>query len=197
SVYSSPYFQNPFGITPDQVQAIVDVETQNLAVTSVSGVDLHASYSFQPRVGRVTATADGTYLLHDRVGITATAPQLAVLNTIGHPVSKRMRSSLGWQVGSLSTTAFCNFTGRYTNNSVVPHRAIASWITFDFQVSLTTAQQSHGLLSGMTVALTGLNIFDRAPPFAENAQGLYPFGYDPTNANALGREVSLTLSKKW
>jgi outer membrane receptor protein involved in Fe transport len=38
------------------------------------------------------------------------------------------------------------------------------------------------------------NVFDDDPPFYNNASG---YGYDPSNADLLGRFVSVQLRKAW
>jgi outer membrane receptor protein involved in Fe transport len=58
-----------------------------------------------------------------------------------------------------------------------------------------SAVARSGLLRGFTAALGIRNLFDEEPPvFLSNTFGI---GYDPANADALGRFVSLSLTKQW
>lgn len=52
----------------------------------------------------------------------------------------------------------------------------------------------YSLVGGTDLALNVQNLFDTDPPFIVNARGT---GYDPTNATALGRFVSLTMTHEW
>jgi outer membrane receptor protein involved in Fe transport len=45
------------------------------------------------------------------------------------------------------------------------------------------------------VSLNVENLFDRAPPFYNNSS--QSIGFDPTNANLLGRSVTLRVRKAW
>jgi outer membrane receptor protein involved in Fe transport len=46
-----------------------------------------------------------------------------------------------------------------------------------------------------TLSLRGLNVFNQQPPFLDNAIGAV--GYDPENADLLGRRVSLSIEHEW
>ena len=49
-------------------------------------------------------------------------------------------------------------------------------------------------MRGLTLLLNLRNVFDRAPPFYNNTFGV---GYDPTNADPVGRFASIQLIKAW
>nr|WP_246371140.1 TonB-dependent receptor [Phenylobacterium haematophilum] len=57
-----------------------------------------------------------------------------------------------------------------------------------------TPQTSVEALDGLSVALNVQNLFDSDPPFYDGPTGI---GYDPANADPLGRFVSLQLTKRW
>ena len=52
-------------------------------------------------------------------------------------------------------------------------------------------------LSGLRVALTVTNLFDRDPPYAELRTVLSAIGYDGEKADPTGRRVALELVKSW
>ncbi len=52
--------------------------------------------------------------------------------------------------------------------------------------------QGGGALSGLSIGVDASNLFDRKPPFV-NIQG----GFDPGQANALGRVLAVSLSKRF
>jgi len=46
-----------------------------------------------------------------------------------------------------------------------------------------------------TISLRGFNVFNKQPPFLNNDVGAV--GYDPENADLLGRRVSLKIEHEW
>jgi iron complex outermembrane receptor protein len=67
---------------------------------------------------------------------------------------------------------------------------VDSYKTVDVHVAYNFA--SEGWLSGTTIFLDGNNILDEEPPFVNTA-----LGYDPFNANPIGRVVTVGFNKKW
>ena len=69
---------------------------------------------------------------------------------------------------------------------------------FDLVVSGVGAFPPKGpprvLWAGLTVGLNARNVFNTAPPFYNNPLG---YGFDATNADVIGRFVSLQLTKSW
>ena len=53
---------------------------------------------------------------------------------------------------------------------------------------------NHRLTESLDLALSVRNLFDAEPPFYDAPQGI---GYDPANADPLGRVISLQLTKRW
>jgi iron complex outermembrane receptor protein len=49
-------------------------------------------------------------------------------------------------------------------------------------------------VDGLTWSLNVQNLFDSGPPFYDNPLAI---GYDPANADPLGRMVTLQLTKAW
>ena len=47
---------------------------------------------------------------------------------------------------------------------------------------------------GLSLSLNVLNLSNAAPPFYDSPNGV---GFDGANTNALGRQVSLQLVKRW
>jgi iron complex outermembrane receptor protein len=90
-------------------------------------------------------------------------------------------------------TAFANFTNAYTNATLATRPEVGSYTTFDL-----TAQYDIGKLLGeqykeLRAALSVQNMLDRDPPYVQNAT----LAFDPQNASAMGRFVSLNLSYKF
>ena len=79
-----------------------------------------------------------------------------------------------------------------------PFVSIDSYLTFDVNLAYDFNEAS-GLLSGTTLALSAVNLFDEDPPptRVRPNTGVYDLGFDPANASPLGRLVSLELTKLW
>lgn len=196
AVYSDPNFVDFLGIPASDVQAIVDAQTQNLAVTRTSGIDFHVAYDLGLPLGDFTISADATYLLRNEQGITSTSPRRDILDTLNNTNSRRGRLGLSWAKGTISASAFVSYVGSYENNVIDPVRPVSSWTTTDLQVGYRT-ESGEGLFGGLTVSLAAQNVFDKAPPFVENFNSFFAVGYDPANADAMGRFLSLTVRKQW
>ena len=71
------------------------------------------------------------------------------------------------------------------------NRQIDDWATFDGQVRYDFAA---GWGEGLSLSLNVLNLSNAEPPFYDSPNGV---GFDGANTNALGRQVSLQLVKRW
>src|SRR3546814_9687954 len=92
-----------------------------------------------------------------------------------------MRSSATWLQGGFTGALFWNFVNSYRDTISVPNRRVDSWNTFDLSLSYRLGEaQASGLLRGLTLGVSALNLFDSDPPFVNNCSGL--IGYDPINA---------------
>ena len=54
-------------------------------------------------------------------------------------------------------------------------------------------------LSNTTIAFGAINVLDEDPPpmRVRPTTGVYDLGFDPANATALGRVLTLDLTKRW
>jgi outer membrane receptor protein involved in Fe transport len=73
---------------------------------------------------------------------------------------------------------------------------VSSYTTVDAGMSFSVDRKDgSGLLAGTRFSIDVSNVFDRAPPYVYDA-GLRS-NYDPANANALQRAVSVTITKSF
>ena len=195
--YASPYYSDFFGIPATGVGAIVDARTQNLSRVNESGLDFSITGNFPVFHGRLFVDATGTYLFNLKQRFTASAPEVDLLNTVGNPVDLRLRGGATWTRGGLSVSSHVNFTDSYSNTIVTPVERVASWTTVDAQIGYDFSGDA-GVLKGLRIALSATNLFDRDPPYVNFSwPGVTAVGYDPQNASAVGRVVSLQVTKKW
>jgi iron complex outermembrane recepter protein len=190
SLLASPYFSGGNSFPADSFAAVVDTRYVNTGKVDVSGIDLTAGYAVLAGRNRFDLTANGTYLIHYREKVTPTAPTVDERNRVAEPVDLRGRLGLGWTRGGANAELGFNYVAPY--HDLLGNR-IRSWRTVDFEIGYTVPKD-HGPASGLEIALAATNLFDTAPPFYDSPVGA---GYDAANADALGRFISLQLTKRW
>jgi hypothetical protein len=115
-----------------------------------------------------------------------------LLDTVYHPLDLRLRGGVQWQVYDWRTALFVNYTGEYTNPTVTPAQSVDAWTTADLTIAYNASW-----LADTRFTLSVLNFTDEDPPFVSSPLAQFAFGFDATNASALGRFVALSLSKQW
>ncbi len=196
-LYASPIFSNLLNIPQTApFAAVVDARLQNLSVVKQSGLDMDLGYGFDLGSGKADIGVAGTYIFHIRQALTRSAPVSNVVGVLGNPVDFRARAHATWQSDGWGAALFANYVDSYTNKTNSTPQHVNSWTTFDLQLSYRFRAEA-GPARGLKVALSATNLFDRDPPYAAYFIGIYTSGYDPENANPLGRVVSLQVTKSW
>lgn len=184
---------------PGSVQAIGNVTIQNVSLEKQRGLDFDLAYDMRTAIGQVGLGLTGTRLFDFTQQVAISSPQVRRLNTLNYPVDLKMRARATWAKGPWAAAVFVNYTADYRNETVTPVARVGSWTTIDLHARFTP--EGIALLKGTTLSLHVKNLFDRDPPFAlftfARTQGLSAVGYDPQQATALGRFVSLNLTKRW
>ncbi|QKR98296.1 TonB-dependent receptor [Sphingomonas sp. CL5.1] len=194
--FASPYFQLLSAVTAGQVTAIVDARTQNLARQTQRGIDFDLGYRFDVNGHHGEIGMSGSWLLSFRQQLTATAPTINLVGTIGNPPDLRLRGRMSYGGAPLGAALFVNYIDGYRNNTVTPSQPVASWTTVDFQLSWRS-RRTDGPLSGLSIGLNATNLFNQAPPPVRYAVGTNTIGYDVENANPLGQIFSIEVTKRW
>jgi outer membrane receptor protein involved in Fe transport len=197
---------NP-AFTPASVQLIVDARRRNLSLVSSSGVDLSTEYNFAVGPGRMFFGINGTYVLNRDTQITDNGAEIDTAGTIYNPPDWRARGLVSYQVGGFGANMFVNHTDSYIDNRILTGipgpRKVDSLTTLDVRFAYDFSSQfSSGLLSGFAVALAAQNVLDEDPPALavtpRTATGAsFDLGFDPINADPLGRLISLEFTKSW
>lgn len=193
--YADPHFVNPFGVASADINYLINVETQNLSRQRVRGVDFALAYTHALFGGTGVADLNGTRFIAIDQRVTSSSPASDVAGTILNPMRLRFRGHLGWAKAGFSTDAFVNYTGPYRNTLVVPSERVSAWTTFDAQVGYRFAFASP--LKGARIALSATNLTNRKPPYAAYVLPGITFGYDPSAASAIGRQLSVDLTIQW
>src|SRR3546814_347147 len=193
-IISNAKFYNFTGVPydPNNVVAIIYGYYVNVARQEIRGTDLSGSYRFDLGPGRLTVRGSGAWLDSEQQS-TATQDLFDLSGTLFNPAKVRGRVGAVWERGSVTTSVFANYIGGVTNTA--DRKKTASFTTLDAALRYASAQGS-GAWSGVAVTLSVQNLLDRAPPlytpssYVDNAPP-----YDSTNYSAIGRLLSLSVSK--
>jgi iron complex outermembrane recepter protein len=195
--FSGPDF-TPGNATPADVKVIVDARVANTAETRTSGLDLGLDYGFVlgPDHFRLDVNANRIFRFDDR--LTSASPLIHTLDTPYHPVGWRARAGLSWARGPLSAVLFANYTAPYRDNRGRASRRVDSFTTIDAGIAFTGPDSGPPALRNLRLSFNAENLLDTAPPRLAPDPGSHSgIGYDPVNATARGRTISVQLRKAW
>jgi outer membrane receptor protein involved in Fe transport len=190
SFLSSPFLSTLGGVFPAEAYgAIVDNRYVNTSALKVRGLDLTARYAFAAWGGELTLGANGTYLFRYREQVTPTAPVLDRVDLANFPVRLRGRLTADWTRDRLTAGLALNYVDPYRDAAGT---RIDGQHTVDLQLRL--APPARGPLRDVALTVNVRNLFDDDPPFYDNPIGV---GYDGSNADPVGRFVSVQLTRSW
>ena len=186
---------NPAAIAPNLFPAtaygaIADARYVNTGELDVSGVDFSAAYSTTFGSDRLDLQADLSWLDRYEIKVTPLSRPDQLAGIAGYPADLRGRATAAWTHGALAASVSLNYLGATRDPT---GRGIGSWTTADVQIRWQP-KVVKGPLHGLSLGLTIQNLLDTDPPFYDSPLGI---GYDPANATALGRVVSMQMTKAW
>ncbi|GGB27379.1 TonB-dependent receptor [Sphingomonas metalli] len=191
------------GVLPANPVLFIDGRTQNLGRSETSGIDLVGSYTLETeKAGIFTLNANATYLTRYLAAITPSGTLIDRRNTVFNPLTFKGRGSLNWLYDGVNTRLTVNHVGGYDNNTLPNNgvQKVDSYTTFDLGVTFNIGDaEPQGFFDGgFSLSFDALNLFDRKPPFLDFAPTVNGSGgYDATAANPVGREVAVTLRKRF
>ena len=175
---------------PTAYGAIAEARYVNTGELKVRGLDVTASYSGQIGEDRLDLQANLSWLMDYARNVTPLSTPVDLAGQAGYPSDLRARVSATWTRGIAATTVSLNHVGDSRDDT---GRRIDSWTTADLQLRLQPDVQA-GIWSGLSLSFTVQNLFDSDPPFYDSPLAI---GYDPANADPLGRVISVQLTKAW
>ena len=186
----------PSGYPIEDVQLILNTGTRNLSTRDVRGLDFTISYTGETDFGSLSASLNATYILDYEFQLSDLSETVDQLNILYRPIDFRMRAMFAWAFNGWNIATIYNYTDSYRDN---PDESLAnkidSFSTIDFAIVYDTSERFDGLLLDNTaIRLNVQNLFDEPPPFVRTFGGL---NYDAVNATALGRFVSLNVTKSF
>ncbi len=185
------------------VTVIHDNRLANLAISKTDGLDLSIGYARKTRIGDFNFGGSASYTIDSVQALTPTSTQIILLDSVGNPTSLKFSTHAGISRGGFSGQVNVHYVDRYANVNVTPEESVSSWTTVDLNLSYAF-EGSASILRNTALSLNINNLFDRRPPFVgvgsdgPTGTGLRSsVGYDPTNANPIGRFVTAGLIKQF
>ena len=187
----------------DAVTVIFDNRLDNLALSRTDGLDFSVGYVRDTRTGSLRLGGRATYTLDSVQAVSETSPEITLLDTVGNPTSFKFTANAGISRGGFDSQVNVNYVDSYTNVNVAPETPVDSWTTVDLSLRYDFGAKGY-MLSDTVLSLNVNNLFDRDPPFvgsgfrAPSGRGLNnEYGYDPTNANPVGRFITIDMKKRF
>lgn len=184
---------NVSGQPDSAITVFSDARYRNLSSVEVDGFDVSGAYAWDLGQWQASLNVAGQYFLNYKQRLIPTLPEVSVVDTVFNPTRFKGSVSADCTRGGLRLNLTYNYSDSYTNNAVVPAEQVGSYGTADARVAYDFGNTAPGsLLTNLEVALTGFNVFDRDPPFAN----VFQF-FDAANASPRGRFVVASVRKKW
>ncbi len=188
-------FYNYIGGTPydpSKVVAIVDDRYANTVRQRIKGIDLSGSYLFDLGAGQLTVRGSASWLDSKQI-LVAGESASDLSGTLFYPAKLNSRIGAVWRQGGFTASLFGNYKSGVTDIS--NGRKGASFTTVDAALRYDTGERDDAW-SNLALELSAQNLLNRAPPlYAATSLSFTP--YDSTNYSAVGRFLSLSLSKHW
>jgi outer membrane receptor protein involved in Fe transport len=176
-----------------------DVRFRNLATSKQDGFDLSFSDMLETAWGDLRLGANATHIISYKQQGSASSSVMDAVDVPGQPVDWRGRAYGGLSNGPFTGTLSVNYVDDYTNPlAPAGQQKIDSWTTFD--LNLTYELDRLGPFQKSRFSLSVQNLFDEDPPHLDPGAGsniIYPVGFDPANANPLGRFIVFGLTQTW
>ena len=182
---------------PASVGMIAFLQLTNLAKTVTRGIDLDLGYRVDTDVGNFDFSFNGNYILEFSHQSSSSTPMLDQVGAIFRPADYRLRAGASWSRAGWNSSLFVNRTDSTTDDRTMPYRKIPSFTTMDWYLGYDVGERTAGVLRNLRFDFGVDNVLDRGPPFIGNDFQFGILGYDPTNADPIGRFVSLKVTKTW
>jgi outer membrane receptor protein involved in Fe transport len=179
---------------------IVDFRSRNYADTQLDGFDISVGDHFDTGIGRFEVGAEVTRILEFKEQASPASPLTTGTDVPGNPADFRGRFFVTYTNGGLLTSLNVNYVDDYKNPLPTGSVKVDDWTTVDWTTSYEFGGET-GLLPGFELTLGIQNVFDEDPPFVGQNPTVVGFGstygFDPANADPLGRVVVFGISKTW
>jgi outer membrane receptor protein involved in Fe transport len=194
AIADSANFYNYAGVSydPDKVAAIVDNRSVNAARQKIKGIDLSGAYRLDLADGQVAFRGSVAWL-DSKQALTSTQSLYDLSGTLFSPARLNGRIGAVWNRGGVMVSAFGNYKSGVKDTTEGTKGA--SFTTFDGTVRYDMGEHG-GVFANVVFEFTARNLLNRAPPSYTVASPL-DAPYDSLNYSAIGRFLSLSVSKHW
>lgn len=166
----------------------------NISSREVSGVDLGMRYRMpENRLGRFTFRADMARLDRFEQRRDDDAPTVSQIGVNGLPRTRGV-ASVHWRHEAVEAGLQANYVSSFQDTSAPANAdgsdyTVGSWTTYN---AFAGYRFGSGALDGTYLRLGVNNLFDRAPPLADEDRGFYEGVHDPR-----GRFIYAEVRKRW
>lgn len=184
------------GGDPNNVTLFVDGRNNNLGVSTTRGFDFAFNYHLPTENwGYFRFNAGGTYITFYEAAITPSAPSIDLLNTIFNPLKLKMRASVTWDYGPVTSQLMVHRVGSYNNTAITPVQKVDAYSPVDLYVAWDLGPR-YG--SNLSLGLDVTDLFNEGPPYVNiTPSGNGSGGYDASAASPIGRKIAVSLRAKW
>lgn len=176
-----------------------DVRFKNLALSRQDGIDFSVGQTFATDWGDLQLGLNLAHILNYEQQGSVASEVLQAVDVPGQPADWRGRAFAGITTGSFNATVSVNYIDDYVNRlAPIGQQTIGAWTTIDLDLGYDLSQTPSR--AGTRLNLSVQNLLDEDPPFLSDGPGssiVYPIGFDPANANPLGRMVLLSITQRW
>lgn len=190
-----PVTESVLDVFPNLV--LVDGRTINVATEQLEGWDFGLEGTAEAGSFHLTFGLNGTYIANHERQRLVTSPISSQVNGVGRASDLRLRANVGVERDAFGAFLQINYLDGYpVNLAGSTTSSIDSWTTYDLTLTYDGDNANAAdRLRRVSIAFSIANLFDTDPPeFRDNGFGVL---FDPSNANGVGRYVSLRVARNW
>ncbi len=168
--------------------AIVDGRYGNYATLETSGLDATLDYIVPVGGAEIKLSLNANYIIDIKNQLSPRGASSSTVDTYLNPTRWQVRASGGFQSDSFYSTVTLNYKNAYDAGGNRGGAPIDDHLTADFSAGIE-------LDTGASANLSIRNVTDEKPPVTTLVTTTFYPGYDPVNADAIGRIVTIKITK--
>lgn len=185
------------------VSVVLDNRLTNAAISKLDGIDITVDYTTDTTWGTFYTGLNATRIFDFTDQNVLNGPEFTRADSVLFPADLKGRAFIGLSTKSWNGSANINYVDKYDNPFTPSNPTVDDWVTLDLNFTYEFGERGSALASGWIAGLSIQNVFDEDPPFVATSGNtsdtalVAPVGFDPANANPVGRFVDLRISKRW
>lgn len=183
------------GICISDINLIDDLRVANIALVDMKNVDASLSIAWPIGNARFVTAFNGTYMLGHKQKITQHALAQDFVDAPLNPPDFRGNLRLAYEGPTFTADMYVRYTDGYGDDFNTPNVYVGSWTTVDLNLRYDFGRHRSAWLRGFSVSANISNLLNQDPPFWP--YDFHNVGYDSSNANPMGRFVSVSLRKSF